>query len=274
MRRAVALAASCVLAAVTARAQGPEVQDLGHGIYRAAGVMGGTAVRVPQSNTFMIATPDGNVIVDTSIAAAAPAHKRALTAVNAGPIKAIILTHAHGDHTGGVALWKQPGTEIIAQRQHEDFMAYQLRLRGYFARSNAAQFGIGAAGGGAVGAAAAVTVPPTVLFEDRYSFELGGVRFDLLHTPGETPDHLTVWIPEFKAAFIGDNFYESFPNLYTLRGTEPRKALDYVESLNTVLALDPELVLPSHGPAIRGRDEIRRQLTRYRDAILYVHDAR
>jgi alkyl sulfatase BDS1-like metallo-beta-lactamase superfamily hydrolase len=32
-------------------------------------------------------------------------------------------------------------------------------------------------------------------------------------------------------------------------------------------------VLPSHGPAIRGRDEVRRQLTRYRDAILYVHDA-
>ena len=47
-----------------------------------------------------------------------------------------------------------------------------------------------AAGGGAVGAAAASPVPPTVLFEDRYSFDVGGVRFDLLHTPGETPDHL------------------------------------------------------------------------------------
>jgi alkyl sulfatase BDS1-like metallo-beta-lactamase superfamily hydrolase len=275
MRNSVVLLATCcaLASAAPSAAQTAEVQDLGHGIYRAAGVMGGTAVRVPQSNTFMIVTRDGNVIVDTSIAAAAPAHKRALTAANGGPIKAIILTHAHGDHTGGVALWRQPGTEIIAQRAHEDFSAYQLRLRGYFARSNAAQFGIGAGGGGAVGAAAASPVPPTVLFEDRYSFELGGVRFDLLHTPGETPDHLTVWIPEFKAAFIGDNFYESFPNLYTLRGTETRKALDYVESLNTVLALDPELVLPSHGPAIRGRDEIRRQLTRYRDAILYVHDA-
>jgi alkyl sulfatase BDS1-like metallo-beta-lactamase superfamily hydrolase len=272
--RVTALAACGILAlAAPAATQTAEVQDLGHGIYRAAGVMGGTTVRVPQSNTFMIVTRDGNVVVDTSIAAAAPAHKRALTAVNGGPIKAIILTHAHGDHTGGVAQWKQPGTEIIAQRLHEEFMAYQLRLRGYFARSNAAQFGIGAAGGGAVGAAAASPVPPTVLFEDRYSFELGGVRFDLLHTPGETPDHLTVWIPEFKAAFIGDNFYESFPNLYTLRGTETRKALDYVESLNTVLALEPELVLPSHGPVIRGRDEVRQQLTRYRDAILYVHDA-
>jgi alkyl sulfatase BDS1-like metallo-beta-lactamase superfamily hydrolase len=47
----------------------------------------------------------------------------------------------------------------------------------------------------------------------------------------------------------------------------------YVDSLNRVLALEPEPVLPSHGPAIRGRDEVRRQLTRYRDAMLYVHDA-
>jgi alkyl sulfatase BDS1-like metallo-beta-lactamase superfamily hydrolase len=272
-----AIAAIAVLCACArsepAVAQAADVQDLGHGIYRAAGVMGGTAVRVPQSNTFMVVTSDGNVIIDTSIAAAAPSHKRALTAINDGPIKAIVLTHAHGDHTGGVSLWKQPGTELIAQRAHEELVAYQLRLRGYFARSNAAQFGLGVAGGGAVGTAAASPVAPTVLFEDRYSFEIGGVRFDLLHTPGETPDHLTVWMPAVKAAFIGDNFYESFPNLYTLRGTETRKALDYVESLNTVLALEPELVLPSHGPEIRGRDEIRRQLTRYRDAILYVHDA-
>ena len=113
---------------------------------------------------------------------------------------------------------------------------------------------------------------PTVLTGDKHTFTVGGVSFEVLHTPGETPDHVTVWIPQFKAAFVGDNYYGSFPNLYTLRGTQPRWAMDYVNSLNKVLALEPELVLPSHGQPIVGAAEVRRLLTRYRDAILYVHD--
>jgi alkyl sulfatase BDS1-like metallo-beta-lactamase superfamily hydrolase len=60
--------------------------------------------------------------------------------------------------------------------------------------------------------------------------------------------------------------------MYTLRGTKPRWALDYVDSINRILALQPEILVPSHGDAILGVDEIERQLTRYRDAILYVHD--
>src|SRR5437660_7820773 len=61
--------------------------------------------------------------------------------------------------------------------------------------------------------------------------------------------------------------------MYTLRGTEPRPALDYINSLNKVLALKPEIVIPSHGLPLHGNAEITRQLTRYRDAIQYVHDA-
>src|SRR6185295_14239621 len=101
------------------------------------------------SNTFMVVTNAGNVIVDTSGAGAAPAHRQALTAVNAGPIKAIVLTHAHGDHTGGVAIWRQPDTKVITQRLFPEFLEYTDRLAGYFAKSNVAQFGAGA--GGALG---------------------------------------------------------------------------------------------------------------------------
>jgi len=269
----VAVAIASAVSVAPAGAQ-PRVLDLGHGMFEAIGAAVGTGgdrtVAVPASNTFLIATADGSVIVDTSLAAAAPAHKQALTPKVAGAVKAIILTHAHGDHTGGVGIWRGPDTAIVAQRSHQDFVRYQRRLAGFFAQRNAAQFGFGARG---TTGAAAVSFEPTRTFDDRDALTVGGVTFELLHTPGETTDHLTVWIPEFKAAFVGDNYYESFPNLYTLRGTQPRWALEYVDSLNKVLALEPELVLPSHGQPVRGRDEVKRRLTQYRDAILYVHDA-
>src|SRR5436189_6280837 len=96
--RSSALAAVVALAVSgTARAQ-PRVLDLGHGIYEAIGVAVGTGgdrtVAVPASNTFLVTTAGGSVVIDTSLAAAAPAHKQALSANSAAPIAAIVLTHA------------------------------------------------------------------------------------------------------------------------------------------------------------------------------------
>jgi alkyl sulfatase BDS1-like metallo-beta-lactamase superfamily hydrolase len=234
----------------------------GEAIYQAVGF----------GNTFMVVTEAGNVIIDTSMPFNAARHKQLLQAENAGPIKYIILTHAHGDHAGGVPVWKQPDTKIVAQKNHAEFQHYQTRLNGFFARRNAAQFSLRIPDPGPWPGNYGAKIEPQVLFDDKYEFELGGVKFEVLSTPGETPDHATVWIPKYKAAFIGDNFYASFPNIYTLRGTKPRWALDYVNSLNKVLALKPEIVLPSHGTPIIGNSEIVKQLTRYRDAIQYVHD--
>ena len=99
-----------------------EAQKVNEVIYKATGF----------GNTFMVVTDQGNVIVDTSLEAMAPHHKKLLSAVSDGPIHSVILTHGHGDHTGGVALWREPETRVIAQENMVEFLHYQNRLSGMF----------------------------------------------------------------------------------------------------------------------------------------------
>ena len=230
-------------------------------------------------NVYLVKTSAGDVLIDTAIAEIAAEVKKVFDSEPHGSIKYIILTHAHADHIGGISLWKERGTQIIAQRNYVEFVHYVARLDGFFGPRNAAAFNRAAQAAKPWAGNFGGTIEPTILFDERYKFTLGGVEFNLFSTPGETPDHLTVWIPKYKAAFIGDNYFgittpepNSFPNLYAIRGTKPRWALDWIKSLDTVLALKPEIVLNGHGDPIVGNAEITRRLARYRDAIQYVHD--
>ena len=173
-------------------------------------------------NTFMVLTDAGNVIIDTSLPDMAERHHKNLRKVSEAPTRYIIFTHAHEDHTSGAPLWKEPDTQVIAQRLFTEMREYQDRFGEFFARRNAAQFGFDEQRVLDAVRKPRPRVEPTILFDEQYEFELGGTKFELSHTPGETYDHLTVWLPQIKAAFVGDNFYASFPNMYTLRGTRPR----------------------------------------------------
>jgi alkyl sulfatase BDS1-like metallo-beta-lactamase superfamily hydrolase len=112
----------------------------------------------------------------------------------------------------------------------------------------------------------------TQYYSDSLEIKKGNLTIKLWHTSGETPDHSLILIPELAAVFVGDNYYSSFPNLYTLRGTRPRWALDYVHALDLALSHDPAVLLPGHGSWLSGRDQISYYAGGYRNAIRYVHD--
>ena len=64
---------------------------------------------------------------------------------------------------------------------------------------------------------------PTLLIrENRLQITRAGVILTLVKAPGETPDHMVVWLEGHMVLICGDSYYKSFPNLYAIRGTSYR----------------------------------------------------
>jgi alkyl sulfatase BDS1-like metallo-beta-lactamase superfamily hydrolase len=123
-----------------------------------------------------------------------------------------------------------------------------------------------------------VTEPPIdTLFHDAYAFDVGGRRFECYHTPGgETMDGIIVWLPADRTVFAGNllgALHGALPNLYPARGDRARPARLFIESVDRVLKLEPEVLVNGHDAPVVGADRIRRDLTRVRDAVQYIHDA-
>ena len=234
-----------------------EYLELADGVYRIEG----------SCNAYLVTTPVGSVLIDPAGADVAPEYFHKL--LTAHPLQAILLTHAHEDHAAGFEAWRA-GADIpvIAQRKYREYVAYKNELAGFFARRNAiwARQPIPAAPPAPPPPAA----EPTVYFVDSYELEVGGVHFRMIHTPGETPDHATVWIPERSAVCVGDNYYEYFINNSTFRGTQIRPVAGYIRALDTALDFAPALFLPGHGAPLAGRRQVAETAGRFRDALKHV----
>ncbi len=118
-------------------------------------------------------------------------------------------------------------------------------------------------------APARIIQPNNTFSGDRQSIEIAGVYLELVKAPGETDDHLYVWYPKEKVIFTGDNFYQSWPNTYPLRGTARRSVRDWVDSLSSMVEEKPEIVIPGHTTPMQNATEV---LTNYRDALKWVLD--
>jgi alkyl sulfatase BDS1-like metallo-beta-lactamase superfamily hydrolase len=245
------------------------VTEVASGIFQASGV----------GNSFALTTRDGNVIFDTGLIIQSSEQVAKLKAMigDAEP-KKIILSHSHADHVGGTRLWDRGQAELITHEEFEEEQRYLTELNPYFHQRNRVLFPwIPESPRTLVGMNFRGLIPDTrVRNGDPYRFSLGGRRFEVYAVPGaEGADNIVLWLPDEKILLSGDFFgpqFPQFPNIFTMRGEKVRKPIEYIASLNTLLALEPEIILPSHLAPIRGAQNIAADMRKIRDAVQYVHD--
>src|SRR4029450_1583061 len=187
------------------------------------------------TNSYLVVTPAGRIVVNTGLGFEAPVHKAYFDSVDRGPVRYVVLTQGHVDHVGGVAVFREPGTDVIAHARNPWQQADDLRVQPF--RSRRAYFAWAAAidGKRRAGGPAPSPAEPTVLVADRSPLELGGRRIDVIACTGaETTDSLLVWLPDERICITSNVFgalFGHFPNLATIRGDryrDPRPSAETV----------------------------------------------
>ena len=260
-----------------------EIYKLADNVYMAFGYAA--------SNVYMIIGDDGLIIVDTSETTTAAtnilAEFRKITDL---PVKTIILTHSHRDHVSGASVFAEGGDpEILASTKYSDdslFVAsdHPQPVKAMQVRTKR-QFGIGLSypdeivgigvgpGDRPLKGMGAGSLPPTRrIGEEGENLSVHGIDLQLVMAPGETPDHMVVWYADKKVLISGDNFYRSFPNLYAIRGTAYRDFDAWADTMEQLMAFNPDVLAPGHTKPVFGAENIQSVLTDYRDAIRHVVD--
>ena len=257
-----------------------------------------TAIGYQVSTNTMIIGDDGVIIVDPGQQVPGARQVREqFEQITDLPVVAMIYTHGHGDHTNGAPAFYEAdaGIEVWARSNYgsEGDRVAEAGLGGGARPSNTQGFdllpeqkiGVGVAipperipqgnmntdGTQDSRPSELRRIEPTHTFsEDRIRLDIAGVEIELVAAPGETDDQLYVWLPEQRIVFAGDNFYQSWPNVYPLRGTARRSIRDWIASIEGMLAEDPLHLVGGHTTPIL--DNAVEVLTNYRDAMRWVHD--
>lgn len=209
--------------------------------------------------------------------------KKELESITTKPVETIIYTHQCPDHMGGAGVFKDTVKEVIAfDKLTEDLKYYDklediINMRKVFARGyglsdiDAITHGMGPREGFIKEGAKRSFLEPTTIYTGRsVERRIDGVQFKLIRMPGETKDSISVLLPESNIMMVGDNFYGVFPNMYSVRGSSYRDVANWIDVIDSILALDPEVVLPGHTNPLIGKDEVQKNMKNFRDALEYV----
>ena len=207
------------------------------------------------------------------------------------PVTAVIFSHTHGDHWGGVrgiideADVRSGKVALIAPVDFMDFTISENVYAGnamnrrlfyqYGLLLPASPYGyVGQGLGQGVSAGATGLIAP-----NRYvsapieEFEVDGVRMIFQNTPNtEAPREMNTYIPDMKALWMAENVIASLHNIYTLRGAQVRDPLRWSKYINESLylfGLKAEVMFASHHWPRWGNERVQEVLRDQRD--LYAH---
>ncbi|RLF02514.1 MAG: hypothetical protein DRK00_09940 [Thermoprotei archaeon] len=216
-------------------------------------------------NAGFIVTEEGVVVIDASwtVHSALTILGYARAVAPGKRIKYLVWTEHHSDHIFGSVVFVREGAKVVAHRAAAEFLKEVGGIRGYMKlmrkRVNERYADLLKRGYdvGAVVFEGVEDVWPDVLIEGEHSLELGGVEFRLIPTPGHTPSNLVVFLPQYRVLFAGDTVYSRYPPV--TRFATPELIEKWIESLEMLLELDVDVIVPGHGP-LCGREEVERNL--------------
>ncbi len=247
------------------------------------------------ANMSIIEGKSGWIIVDplTAKETAQAALKFAQRHLGVKPIKAVILTHAHIDHFGGVLgivspeEIKEQGIRVIAPEGFMEAATSENIIAGIamsrrsaymygknLPRNSQGHIGSGLGTGPAFGRFGIIT-PTELISLNNTAKTIDGVDFVFQNASGtESIAELTFYLPDLNIFCGAELVSRNMHNLYTLRGAQVRNALDWSNTIDEALQMfgQSTVYFGSHHWPIWGNDNVKTFLANQRDLYKYIHD--